>query len=117
MRCRLSSGLEVLLLWSSVAVAQAPVPAAPVTAAPVAASSRRVVPLAEALKLASKNNHDYQAALANAVMVQVQTNRVWGALLPEVTLNGSLVHVSNPTVLDTSAFIPGALPYVIVAQN
>jgi outer membrane protein TolC len=73
----------------------------------VVAANRRVVALPEALKLASANNHDYQAALANAQMVYVQSNRVWGALLPEVSFNSSLVHVSTPTELKLGDFFSG----------
>ncbi|MBK7863496.1 MAG: TolC family protein [Archangiaceae bacterium] len=131
MRCRLSSAVKAVLV-SSVAWAGPPVPPAPAAAPDAVVSTRRVVTLSEALKLANSNNHDYQAALANAQMVQVQTQRVWGAILPEIVFNGSLVHTSNATVLDMSGFIgaigfaynlgqpaPGSVPppYVIAAQN
>lgn len=105
MRCRLSSALSLLL--SAAAWAEPPKPADVATLTPVAASSRRVVSLAEALKLASERNHDYQAALANAQMVQTQANRVWGALLPEITLNGSYAFINAPLVLDSTGFFYG----------
>ena len=92
-----------VVVVAAVSWAEPPVPAAAPTAAPVVASSRRVVSLADALKLASKNNHDYQAALANAQMVQTQANRVWGALLPEITANGSYVYTSAPAVFDLTS--------------
>lgn len=89
-----------LALFPAVALAEPPLPAAPVTADPVAASSRRVISLADALRLAAENNHDYQAALANAQMVQSQASRVWGAVLPEITANGSYVYTSAPAIFD-----------------
>lgn len=92
------SGPLAVLVVAAAAWAEPPAPAAPVTADPVAASSRRVISLADALKLASKNNHDYQAALANAQMVQAQTSRVYGALLPEIVASGQYVHTSAPAV-------------------
>lgn len=105
-----------LLFAAAVCFAEPPVPAAVPTAAPVVASNRRVVSLADALKLASTNNHDYQAALANAQMVQVQSNRVWGALLPEITANGSYVHTSAPAIFDfglVTGAVQGVWPDVL----
>ncbi|MBL8954909.1 MAG: TolC family protein [Myxococcaceae bacterium] len=90
----------VFILLPVVALAEPLVPAEPPTAAPVAASSRRVVTLPEALKLAAENNFDYQAALANAQMVQGQASRVFGAVLPEITAGGQYVYTSAPAVFD-----------------
>src|SRR4051812_6954309 len=105
MRCRpLSSALKFLLV-PAIAFAEPPVPAAPAAAYPVVAPSRRVITLGEAPKLASTNNHHYQAALANAQMVQAQANRVWGSLLPEIVFNGSLVHTSAPATFDLGGIV------------
>ncbi len=93
----------VLVLLPVVALAEPPVPSAPSTADPVAASGRRVISLADALKLAAQNNHDYQAALANAQMVQGQASRVFGAVLPEITAGGSYVYTSAPAIFDLGA--------------
>lgn len=112
--------------------AESLVPVAPAVAEDPATSSRRLVSLSEAMKLAAKNNHDYAAALANAVAVQAQANRVWGSILPEISLTGSLVHTSAPASFDIGGIaglvggvygltptrpdlIPG--PAVIIAQN
>lgn len=93
----------LLVLFPAVALAQPPLPSQPVTADPVAASSRRAISLADALKLAAQNNHDYKAALANAQLVQSQASRVWGAILPEITAGGQYVYTSAPAVFDLGA--------------
>ena len=87
------------------ASAQVPVPADVAVAAPVAASKRRAVSLEEALKLTATNNQDLVAARAQHLQVDAQASRVWGAILPEISLTGSLVRTSAPAKLDLGNFI------------
>jgi outer membrane protein len=81
------------------------VPAAPGTSAPMFATPRRVVSLKEALELAAKNSPDLAAAKARADQVVSQANQVWGALLPEISANGSVVHTSAPATFAVGQFI------------
>ncbi|MBX7116512.1 MAG: TolC family protein [Myxococcaceae bacterium] len=74
-------------------------------ASPAYAQEARVVSLREALKLASDKNPDLASAKAQVDAVWAQTNRVWGAVLPELSVTGSLVHTSAPAELDLGGFV------------
>jgi len=100
-RRTLATGCVMLALVSH---AEAPAPTQPPTEAPLLTSSRRVVSLKEALGLAAQNSADLAGAKAQAAQVESQANRVWGALLPEISANGSLVRTSAPAIFVTAAF-------------
>ena len=68
-------------------------------------SDRRGVSLEEALKLCATNNQDLAAARAQHAQVQAQARRVWAAILPEISVSGSLVHTSAPSKLDLGDFV------------
>lgn len=95
------------------AAAAPPVPDAPPTDGPMLASPRKVVSLKEALTLASENSAELAGARAQALQVESQANRVWGAILPEINAAGSVVHTSAPAVLPA---IPGVIPSAINIQ-
>lgn len=95
----IASSLVVLML------AQVPVPAQPTVAPPVAASNRKAVSLKEALSLAAKNNQDLAAQRAVQQQYQAQASRVWSAILPELSAQGSLVRTSAPAKLDLGDFV------------
>ena len=92
-------------LAASAVLAQVPLPAEVPAAAPVVASTRRAVPLEEALKLTAVNNQDFAAARAQQVQIQAQASRVWSAILPEISVSGSLVRTSAPSKLDLGDFV------------
>ncbi len=108
----------VLGLVAAAAQAQVPVPTQAAVADPVVASSRRAVSLEDALKLTAVNNQDLAAAKAQQAQFKAQASRVWGAILPEITASGSLVHTSAPAKLDLGDFVSlvGAV-YMIPQQN
>lgn len=97
------------------------------------AQEARVVSLKEALKLAAEKSPDLAVAKAQVDAVWAQTNRVWGAVLPELSVTGSLVRTSSPAELDFGQFVglvggvyglqvqnPGLIPtepVSIVARN
>ena len=92
-------------LLALTAAAQLPVPVDVPLTAPVATSARRAIGLTDALKLTATNNQDLAAARAQHQQVDAQASRVWGAILPEITLNGSLVRTSAPAKLDLGDFV------------
>jgi|CXWL01.1.fsa_nt_gi outer membrane protein TolC len=69
------------------------------------AQAARVVTLKEALKLAAEKSPDLAVAKAQVDGVWEQTNRVWGAVLPELSVTGSLVRTSAPAELDLGQLI------------
>ncbi len=85
--------------------ADVPTPTDLAIAPPVAVSNRRAVSLEDALKLTAKNNQDLAAAKAQHVQVQAQASRVWSAILPEISLNGSLVRTSAPAVFELGGLV------------
>jgi len=66
---------------------------------------RREVTLQEAIGLAAKNNYDLASARAQAAQTAAQASRVFSAILPELTLSGSLVRTSNPAVFDVGGTV------------
>jgi outer membrane protein len=91
-------------LATAAAQAQVPLPTDLAVAPPVATSTRRAVSLEDALKLTAANNQDLMAARAVHSQVKAQASRVWGAILPEISASGSLVHTSAPASLNLRDF-------------
>jgi outer membrane protein len=90
---------------TATASAQLPLPATAPASSPVVSSSRRPVSLEEALRLTARNNQDLAAARAQFDQVKAQASRVWSAILPEISLQGSLVRTSAPASLDLGGFV------------
>lgn len=94
-----------MILLCLALLAQVPVPTDVAVAAPIAVSARRAICLADALKLAAVNNQDLAGARARHLQVDARASRVWGAILPEISLSGSLVRTSAPAKLDLGDFV------------
>ncbi len=105
-------------LWAITgAHAQVPVPRELSVAAPVATSPRRAVSLEDVLKLTAQNNQDFAAARAQHQQIDAQASRVWGAILPEMSVSGSLVNTSAPQKFDLADFIPSLMPNPVFLVN
>ena len=97
--------LACLLGLSAAAQAEPLLPDASPSQSPVVSSSRRPVSLEDALRLTAANNQDLAVARAQFEQLKAQASRVWGAILPEISLQGSLVRTSAPASLDRAGLI------------
>jgi outer membrane protein len=103
--------LTVLLACAAALLAapsRADEPMAPRPAEAPRPTSRRAVPLREALQLAVKQGPDVAAARAQAAVAEAGIKRAYTVWQPELTANGTFDHTSAASVFDVGAFIIGA---------
>jgi outer membrane protein TolC len=109
--------LVLLVGFTAPARGEVPLPDVAPAAAPVVSSSRRPISLEDALRLTAGNNQDLAAARAQFEQVKAQASRVWGAILPEISLQGSLVRTSAPARLDYGAFLDSVGTVYAISQK
>lgn len=79
--------------------------AAPASPAVVDEHPRRPVELRAAMKLAAEKNTDLKSVRATVDQVKAQAGQVWGAVLPEISANGSLVYTTAPAPFDLGGIV------------
>jgi outer membrane protein TolC len=95
----------MLLVLGPGAHAELPLPESTPSQSPVVSSSRRPVSLEDALRLTAAKNQDLAVARAQFEQLKAQASRVWGAILPEISVQGSLVRSSAPSALDRASIV------------